>query len=542
MFRYNSDKPRRAAKPVTPDAEMRRSEPVRSDLGVLSLLSAIWRRKVWPASLAVLGAGMTALATMSLPDQYHSSAQLLIDPRELRILGTDVTPGNLNADSIVAYLESQTRIITSSDMLRRIVDREKLTSDEEFVGKPSLLSRLLPTRKASDKTSLAAERLFRQLNVRRGERTFVIDVTVAATTPDKAARLANAFAAAYLEDQTIARQEQVRRASNALTSRLNDLRERVRLAETKVETYKSQKGIITANGKLITEEQLLNAGTQLQSARARTADAKAKLDQIDNLRGQLPERGGVPEAVASSTLGLLRQQLGESQRRAAALANSLGPIHPDNVAAQTQLREARQAVQDEISRIRSAAKAEYDRALNNERTVQAQVDVLKKDTQVSGRDNVELRELERDLESNRTIYQTFLQRARETSEQERLDTTNARVITTAVPSLNRSGPQRRLMTMLGFIAGFGLGVLIAISDAIWRHLRSRPPRDLRTRQRQMSENMSGTNDVAAAQGTYRQTPDAAQPASRTVEQDDMLRMVRMISRLEKALDSRGTSR
>jgi uncharacterized protein involved in exopolysaccharide biosynthesis len=517
---------------------MRGAESERGEFGLVDFLAAAWRRRLWPVSLAVLGAGLTALATVTLPDQYQSSAQLLIDPRELRILGTDVTPGNLNADSIVAYLESQTRIITSSDMLRRIVDREKLSSDEEFIGKPSLLARLLPIQKSTDKTSLAAERLFRQLTVRRGERTFVIDVSVAATMPDKAARLANAFAAAYLEDQTTARQEQVRRATNALTSRLNDLRERVRLSETRVETYKSQKGIITANGKLITEEQLLNAGSQLTAARARTADAKAKLDQIDNLRSQSPERGGVPEAVASNTLGILRQQLGEAQRRAGALSNSLGPIHPDNIAAQTQLREARQAVQDEITRIRSAAKVEYDRAINNERTVQAQVDVLKKDTQVSGRDNVELRELERDLESNRTIYQSFLQRARETSEQERLDTTNARVITTAVPSIHRSGPQRRLLTMLGAAAGFGLGLVLAVGEALLLYMRQRPLFPVRTKparsQPAPTEHSRNGPDIPAQQ-TARQTPPEP------VDQQEMQRLNEMISRLEKALVARGTT-
>jgi uncharacterized protein involved in exopolysaccharide biosynthesis len=540
MFRYRSDKVSSVAKAAAIRAPVQSPSAARGQLGLFDLLFAVWDRKLWAVSLGVLGGGMAALATMSLPDQYQSSAQLLIDPRELRILGTDVTPGNLNADSIVAYLESQTRIIQSSDMLRRIVDREKLSSDEEFVGKPGLLERFLPLRKATDKTSLAAERLFRQLQVRRGERTFVIDVNVTATNPDKAARLANAFASAYLEDQTTTRQEQVRRASNALTSRLNDLRERVRLAENRVETYKSQKGIITANGKLVTEEQLLAAGTQLQNARARTADSKAKLDQIDNLRTQPPERGGVPEAISSNTLGILRQQLGEAQRRAAALSNSLGPVHPDNISAQTQLREARQAVQDEINRIRIAAKAEYDRAVNNERTVQAQVDVLKKDTQVSGRDNVELRELERDLESNRAIYQAFLQRARETSEQERLDTTNARVITTAVPSLHRSGPQRRLLTILGGIGGLGLGILLALAEALVRYAKQRP---FFTARGQASVPQSASPEATKTQldvsRPVMQTPATGRD---TINMDQAQRLDRMLSQLERALAARGTSR
>jgi uncharacterized protein involved in exopolysaccharide biosynthesis len=527
--------------------------------GLADIPAAILKRKYWPLLLPLVFGGIVASYAMTLPDRYQSMAQLLIDPRELRVLNSEVVPGGLSGDSMTAYLESQSKIITSTDMLRRIADREALAKDPEYSAEPSLIERLLPITKSGDKNIRIIEKLNRNLYVRRGERTFVVDVAITATTPEKAARLANAFASAYLEDQNTSRAEQIRRTSNSLTGRLNALRDRVRDAENKVETYKGQKNIITASGKMVTEEQLLAANAALGAARARSADSKAKLDQIESVRGQINERGALPEAVNSNTLGILRQQLGEAQRRVSNLSSALGPVHPDYVAAQTQLREAQRGVADEISRIRQAARADYDRAINNEQTVQAQVNVLKKDTFTSGRDNVELRELERDLESSRAVYAAFLQRSRETSELERLDTTNARIITSAVPSIDRVGPPRRVMVMGAMAAGFALGLVIACLLEFAEYFRRSgksliprkriygAPRDLREPQdNSLSHNASAygaghTGSTTADLGTTKGPIAASVNGAEHQSAEDLIRLLKMLGQLEKAMDHHGVN-
>lgn len=202
--------------------------------GLTAMPDAIWRRRWWPVGLAIAFALVAAAYSTTLLDRYTAAAQVLIDPRELRILSTEVAPNSLNSDSTTAFLESQARIIASPNMLLRIVDREALAQDSEFAGTGGILSRLFARAEGADHRQRVAERLSRNLWVRRGERTFVIDIAVTASTPEKAARLANAFAAAYLEDQANARAEIARRTTGALTSRLDELRERVRQSEDKV--------------------------------------------------------------------------------------------------------------------------------------------------------------------------------------------------------------------------------------------------------------------------------------------------------------------
>ncbi len=517
-----------------------------ADFGLASIPAALWQRKWWPILLSVLFAGLAVAYSLTLSDRYQAVSQVLIDPRELRALAGDVSPNNLNSDSTTAYIESQARIISSSNLLRRVVDREGLARDPEYSGTFGVLSRLFPSGQGGDRTQRIVEQLGRNLWVKRGERTFIVDIAVTASTPEKAARLSNAFAAAYLEDQATSRAEVNRRVSTNLTGRLNELRDKVRAAEDKVETYRTQKNIVGASGKLVTEEQLAAVNSQLAFARSRLADAKAKLDQLDSVRGQQAERGALPEAVNSQTLGLLRQQMGEAQRKAVNLSTSLGPMHPEYLAAQSTLRDAQRAVADEITRIRAAARAEYDRALGNEKALLAQVDALKKDTLLSSRDTVQLREFERELEASRAIYQSFLQRARETGEQERVDTTNVRIITTATPPIDRSGPPKRLIVAGAAAGGFALGLLLALLAAMTQAMEQR--RDLRKAAASTAEAEAvqprGTPQAPQMDSRYaeRHAPATTSPEPRPSANDDLMRMLRMLGQLEKALQQNGTPR
>lgn len=518
-----------------------------SAYGLTSLPGILWRGR-WPIILCpILFAAGTAVFSSFLPDRYQSMAQVLVDPRELRVLNNDIAPQQLSSDAIAAYIESLTRVITSTDMLRRIVEREKLTTDSEYASRSAVLqtlARLVPLGAKTDTSAArAAEQLRKNLWVRRGERTFVIDIAVTATTPEKSAQLSNAFAQAFLDEQADARSEQIRRASSSLSARLQELRERVRRTEDKVESYRAQKNLVGASGRLVSDEQLIALNNQLALARARASETKAKFDQISALRGALPERGSLPEAVASQTMGLLRQQVGEAQRRATSLAATLGPQHPQLLAAQSSLRDAQRAITDELTRIREAAKAELDRALANERSLQTQVDGLKKETLASGRDAVELRELERELEANRGVYQTFLQRARETSEQENLDTSNVRIITSAVPPLERVGPQRRAMVTIAAVVGLIVGLLLALGAEGWSLLRQR--RDLSQVRRAAGQSPNPPASVPATAPEARVVRRAT--AADATDEDlaaeaDLRRLLRAIGRLETAMGQNGARR
>lgn len=434
----------------------------------------LWRRKSLIALTVAMALLLSLGADLVMTPRYRAVSQILIGPVDLRVVEKTVMPPAQTADANVIQVESETRILTSDRVLLRVVDNEKLTSDPEFgAGAPSLMSRLRVSlgfgsqAKTGDAELAALRQLQRSVSAKRSERTYVVDVIVETADRDKSARIANAIAQAYLDEQTAARAEASRRATDSLSSRLSELRERVRNAEEQVELYKREHNIIGPTGRLVDEQQLTELNNQLTTAKARTAEAKARYEQIIRLQRSGADSGSTSEAVQSNTIGRLREQYATIARQEANLAAELGPRHPWVIDARAQVRNAQQHITEELSRVAEANRNDYERALANENSLANSFDVLKRKAMDTSLAFVKLRELEREAEASRAVYESFLGRAREMREQERLDTTNVRILSDAQPPQDRSWPPRRLIIllaglMLGILGGTGLAYLLEL--------------------------------------------------------------------------------
>jgi polysaccharide biosynthesis transport protein len=404
--------------------------------------------------------------------QYTAVTQLLIDPSDLRVVDNGLTPTNQIPEAVVLQVESQVRVLTSDNVLRRVIIELKLDEDSEFAGGQSLLRRLLfplvtpfgfDHGGRNDPTLAALSELQRHIKVRRAERTYVIDVGATTGSREKSARIANAIADAYLAEQAAARSEAARRASGSLSARLAELKDRVREAEERVETFKAKNNIVGA-GQLVGEQQLHELNNQLTIARTRTAEAKARFEQIEYLQRTGAEVGAFTEAVQSQTLAPLRAQYAEIMRREAEQSTTLGARHPAVIEVRAQAERLRRVIAEEVNRIALATRSEYERTRANEEALARTLEGLKRNTFATNEALVQLRELERDVQAGRAVYESFLVRARETGEQGGLDTKNVRIISKADLPLYRSWPPANLVLavialMLGIGSGVGWGFL-----------------------------------------------------------------------------------
>jgi uncharacterized protein involved in exopolysaccharide biosynthesis len=153
----------------------------------------------------------------------------------------------------------------------------------------------------------------------------------------------------------------------------------------------------------------------------------------------------------------------------------LGPRHPTIVSLQAQLATVDAQIKTEVGRIVATAKASLDEANATLAGLRAKTDGLKNSVFSDNESQVALRELERDATSKAAIYETFLARARQITEQEQIDTTNVRVISTAVPPAGRSWPPpTTLMLVAGAFGGFLLGLVLAVGMGILGDLRQPP--------------------------------------------------------------------
>ena len=449
--------------------------------------SVIWRGKATILATTAASLLMAVLLVLVLPHRFTAVTQILIDPTDLRAVGNDLNSANQANDTAVLQVESQVRVLSSDSVLRRVVGTESLDHDPEFLGRPSAMRGLMASfglggARNADPTLSALNALKGKLQVKRAERTYVVDVSVTSQDPAEAARLANAVAQAYLAEQTDVRSDAARQISQSLSARLNELKDRVREAEDRVETFKARHNILGASGQLVNEQQLSELNKQLGAARARTAAAKARLEQVERLQSG-DETGSFPEAVQSQTVTALRSQYAEVMRREAEQMTSLGTRHPAVIEIQAEAARLRKMIDDEVHRIALATRSEYESARANEAALAANLETLKHNAVTTNEAMVTLRELERDVQASRAVYEAFLVRARETGEQERLDTKNIRVISRADPPQRRSFPPSNMLLAVGaLLLGVGAGTGIAImrdttagSLASGRQQQRRPP-------------------------------------------------------------------
>lgn len=447
-----------------PEPPQRRSQ---AGFNVLELVDLLWRRKIAIAAAALLGATLAVTIGKSLTPRYTATAQLYVDPRELQLVDRELTPRAQDVSGMAMVVESQARLITSNSVLLKVIRQTGLDKDPEFGGSgdgKSLMSSLLgliglqpraPSAAGTNAVQLAAlEALNRHITIRKTEKSFIVDIEVWSTDPAKAAMLANTLTSAYLAESRNSQASAARRATSDLSGRLKELRDRLRNAETALATYKARNNFVGTQDTLISDQQLSASNQRLSAARAATMDAQARLDQIEASRRTAADAGANPEALQSPTIANLRAQYADARKKYAEQAGELGPRHPALRQTEKQVEDLKRTINEEIDRFAQSAKNDLTRARDFEASLNRALEAQKRQSLQLSQAAVRLRELEREADASRDVYQSFLKRSRETEEQETLNTSAARVIGEAtVPQRRSFPPAMSLFAMIGFIFG-----------------------------------------------------------------------------------------
>lgn len=426
------------------------------DLGRILL-----RRRFLILSVTALLTALTLVYSFLTPALYSSTAQIIIDPQDLQVVTNDVNPSRISPDGGITQVESQVSVAQSNGVLLRAIKATNLTENPDFNGQGGLGRWLgmLSSSDDGDRTAETLDALRRRLAVKRDDKVLVLNIIITAKSADLAAELANAIAQAYLDDQAEARSKAAADASDAISARLEDQRKRVEQAANAVETYKAEHNMVMAAGNLVSDQELTDLNTQLTAAQTRTAQLKAQVDQLRR-QGSAPD--ATSEAMRSPVIASLRAQEATLVDQISQFSTALGPRHPSMISAQQQLSDLRKLISRELGRLVAAAETDYQRALANQKALEAKVASLKGKSLDTDQASVRLRELQRDLDAVRTVYANYLQRAQETREQTNVNSTNARIISQAMPALKKSWPPTGLLVFGATFGGLALGIGMAL--------------------------------------------------------------------------------
>jgi succinoglycan biosynthesis transport protein ExoP len=421
------------------------------------------------------------------PAQYTATATLLIDSTTLRVLQNQLQPqGDVPLDTL--QVGSQVEVLASRKLALAVVRDLHLADDPEFSGTSSWNPFASPAAGSpEEREQRALDEFLAHRSIARAEKTYALNISYTSKSAATAAKVANAIAEAYIDDQLGAKYQTVTRAGAWLQDRINELKSKATAADRAVLEFKEKNNIVDLGGasptaagsgtfsRLIGEQQLYELNSQLAAARGATTEAKARLDRIELVRKMDVSVGAVADTLKNDVITRLRNQYIDLSARETNISSRYGSDHAAAANLRDQMEEVRRNIGAELGRIAGSYRSDYEIAKTREENLERSLAALVSEGQLTNRDRLGLAELESSAKVYHTLFDNFLQRYMEAIQQQSFPITDARVISPAVAPAKKSKPVTSLVLAislsLGLMASVGIAALREAVDGVFRTAR-----------------------------------------------------------------------
>ena len=433
------------------------------DLDLRALGQALVRKRGWIIIPTVLAAVLSITAVNLVTPRYKSEARILIDGREnvfLRPNGERNDERNgLDAEAVT----SQVQLLLSRDLAREIIRKNKLAERPEF---DPVLGGLSPVKSllalfgiGRDPFSLTPEErvldaYFERFTAYAVDKSRVIVIEFQSRDPDLAARVANSIAEGYLVLQQGARQEQAKSAGQWLSGEIDNLRKKVAEAESRVEDFRSKSSLfVGTNNTTLSNQQMGELNTQLNSARALKSDAESKARLIrEMLQSGKPIEAS--EVLNSELTRRLSEQRVTLRAQLAEQSSTLLDAHPRIKELKAQLADLDRQLREEASKVSRSLDNDSRIASGRVEGLSSSLEQLKKQATSTNGQDVQLRALEREAKAQRDLLESYLAKYREANTRENIDAAPAdgRIISRASVSNTPAYPKKLPIVLIATLA------------------------------------------------------------------------------------------
>ncbi|MDI4658328.1 polysaccharide biosynthesis tyrosine autokinase [Xanthobacter autotrophicus] len=460
-------------------------------LDLPNFLSILRRNRILIAAATLatmLLAGIFAKTTLPT---FSATAFVIIDARNARVTidqnNVPLTPTQLGLDQ--GAVDSQVQILGSEEIALKVIRETGLDKDPNFLapnnvivgwiqGVVGSIMGLMPSSNSSDDNAVimtdgiprtVIEAFQSRLTLKRLDETYVIAIRFDATDRDTAAKVANAVASAYLNDELNARFDSVRRASLWMEQRLAELRQEVMRSDHAVQNFRKKNDIYftganagstsgSGQGQLLADQALSRLSDDAAAAERVRGERQARYDQIQQVIEAGNPDAAVPDALTNDVIVKLRNQYVQNAQRQSEIVRRYGANHEAAQRIAFTNQEIGRLIMQEFERIAQSYRNELQTAVKQEEDLNAALEKAKSAAFASGSTQVSLRELQRETDTYRTLYEKLLDRYNSAMQQQTFPITDARILTKASPPRTKSGPKTVLFLLLGGVAGAMLGV------------------------------------------------------------------------------------
>ncbi len=447
-----------------------------SPVHLTDLVRVLYKRR-WTAGAALLVIVLgTLVYTFTATPVYEARVRLLIETDDPNVVNFKrvIEEGDQKTD----YYQTQYTILQSRALARKTIEavglwrspllqpakQWGLAAEDGPIAKAvatvtTALGREPLPPPAPDATetqtqSRMVDRFLDQLTIAPIRNSRLVDVKFRSADPDVSAAVANALAQAYIAQDLDYKFGASKDATGWLEDRLAEQRTQVEAAEAALQKYREQHDAIPLEDRQnIVVQKLEDLNAAVTKAKTERLQKEAAYRQLTAIGTDEAALDTFPAILANQFVQQQRSELATLQRQQAQMGERLGARHPEMIKVQSAIQAARAKLQTEIANVAQGVRTEYEAAMTQETSLIAALDQQRGEAQSMNRKAIEYSVLDRDVKSSRQMYDSLLQRAKETAVTGELKASNIRVVDKAERPVTPLTPRPLFNLSLALLGG-----------------------------------------------------------------------------------------
>jgi capsular exopolysaccharide synthesis family protein len=362
-----------------------------------------------------------------------------------------------------SFIATQIRLLQSDALAAKVANEMRLNENPWlFRENPRLetLKKTLGLSSPSTKHSLteAALRLRSSVRARLEGDSSLIAIETDAPNPILAAAISNVLASRYIADEQDARATAARQTSEWLTTQLEDVRQWLQNSERELQNYATAAGLLfLGENSTVTDEQLKQVQQELSRARGVRAQQEAELQLISSAPTDT-----LPRILDDASMRDYQLRLIDLQRQAADLRTTLTPEHYKVQRLQAEVDVVLGAIERRRATILDRIRNEYAASVKREslldQAYREQARAVTGDLAKAVRYNV----LKREVDTNRELYSSMIQRAKEASLLSAVRKSSLRLVEPASAPVRQYRPNFAQMGAFGVLSGVFAAIFLVL--------------------------------------------------------------------------------
>ena len=450
-------------------------------------LQALWlilkRRKGTIVLLALLVFIGVAIATFMMKPVYRSNVTLQIDTENQKVLDFDVEAGNSRPVDSKDFYQTQYELLKSRSLARMTIDSLSLESyfQEQKLAKPFYAEALEKLKtdffgKVENDTTETVEnndqkpkklgqrpiedRLLANVTVSPVKNSRIVTISYDDSDPEMATAIANSMAENFIQMNLTRRKDAASYAENFLKNELANAKSKLEESEAKLVSFAKKEDIVKMDDESqgsLTSQTMAALNSALTVAQQDRISAESKFKQA--------QATAYAKVLDNSTVQELTKTLTKLQSDYQEKLQIYKPEYPLMLQLESQMNEIRENINQANTQIKNTVtgslQADYLAAKQKEEDLRKKLEQQQSELMTLRDKSIGYNTLQREVETNRNMYEGLLQRIKEVGVAGGIGSNNISIVDPAILPFQQQKPNVKLNLTLGLVGGLFIGIVVA---------------------------------------------------------------------------------